>query len=232
MRILLVEDDTQLLKALRIFFTGELFVVDCVEDGEAAMRRMELYRDDYDTIVLDWKIPKVSGVDVCRTIRDRGITTPIIMLTAKSETDDKIEALRCGADDYLTKPFSPPELLARVRAVLRRPRISLPSMLSVGDLTLDPNSRQVRRGRLEIRLTTKEFMLLEFFMRNADRVLNREEIFAHAWDFTSNAMSNVVDVHIHSLRKKISDDGKLLETVPGVGYRLNGTRAIATEVVV
>jgi two-component system OmpR family response regulator len=222
MRILIVEDEEKLAKTLKKGLERNGYAVDYLTDGEAGQRRIEISHGEYDAAILDLMLPKKSGFDICREVRAKRITLPILVLTARDAIDDKVLALDSGADDYLIKPFSLEELLARIRALLRRPKESLGTRLEVGDLVLDAARREVRRGNDTIPLTLKEFELLQYLMRNQGKALSREDIFAHLWDFADNAMSNVIDVHMKNMRKKI-DGGrreKLLETVRGVGYRI------------
>lgn len=225
MRILIIEDDKQLAESLKEFLEKQGFSIDCVLDGETAEKRIGLYNDSYDMIILDRMLPgEKSGDDITRMIRAQNYGIPILMLTGKTGVDERIEGLDLGADDYLTKPFSPDELLARIRAILRRPKSRMQETLKAGDLTIDLHARRVFKRNREIPLTLKEFSLLEFLVRHRGEALSREEIFNHLWDFTSNAMSNVIDVHVHALRKKIwnGDNGsRIIETIPGIGYRLN-----------
>ncbi len=222
MRILIVEDEEKLALSLKKGLEKEGFAVDYIMDGEAGERRIIISHKDYDLIILDLMLPGKDGFQICRTVREQQINVPILVLTARDATDDKVAALDAGADDYLVKPFSFEELMARVRALLRRPEQTLPNELVVKDLKLDTTTRKVTRKGKEINLTLKEFNLLEYLMRNADQVLTREQILDHLWDFAFDSFSNVVDVHIKNLRKKI--DGthheKLLETIRGVGYRI------------
>jgi len=199
----------------------ESYAADYVLDGESGQNRIELAHDDYDIVIMDVMMPKKDGIEVCRNIRSKNIMIPVLMLTAKDSAEDIIKGLDAGADDYLTKPFSFEILLARLRAILRRPAASLPSELKVRDIILNPQNKQVRRGAKEVKLTLKEFGLLECLMRHPNHVLNREQILANVWDFSFDSFSNVVDVHMTNLRKKLKDDGKILETVRGVGYRIN-----------
>jgi len=191
-------------------------------DGESGERRIELGMHDYDLVILDIMLPKKDGVTVCKDWRKANITIPVLMLTAKDTTEDKITGLDCGADDYLIKPFSFDELTARVRALLRRPKEVLPVELKIRDIVLNTATRKATRAGQEIPLTLKEFMVLEYLMRHPDQVITRDELYDHAWDFAVNAFSNTVDVHIKNLRKKIDygNHEKLLETIRGVGYRL------------
>lgn len=223
MKILLIEDEQKLVRALSRGLKHFGYTVDAVSDGGEGLERAVLHSDDYDIIILDLMLPTMDGHKICREIRAKGITTPILVLTARVETDLKIELLKSGADDYLSKPFSLGELEARIQALLRRPKEQLPSVLSYGDLELNTTERRVKKGGKEIALTQKEFALLEYFLRNPDRVIERDELLNHLWDFNyTSFFSNAVDVHIKNLRKKI-DDAKsesILETVRGVGYRL------------
>ncbi|OGY98846.1 MAG: DNA-binding response regulator [Candidatus Liptonbacteria bacterium RIFCSPHIGHO2_01_FULL_57_28] len=222
MRILIVEDQEKLAKSLKKGLEQEGYAVDYVLDGEAAERRIEVGHKDYDLIVLDLMLPKKDGYEICRNMRAHGIATPVIVLTARGATEDKISALNIGADDYLVKPFSFKELLARINALLRRPEVFVPSELTVRDLQLNTATREVYRGGKNITLTLKEFSVLEYLIKNKGRVVNREELVDHVWDFNYDGFSNVVDVHIKNLRNKIDfeNDEKILETVRGVGYRI------------
>jgi two-component system OmpR family response regulator len=177
---------------------------------------------DYDAIVLDVMLPGISGFETCRRLREAGVWSPVLMLTARDAVEDRVAGLDTGADDYLVKPFSFAELLARLRALARRGEPERPCLLSVGDLTLDPATRAVRRGDEEIPLSAKEFALLETFMRRPGEVLSRLHLLEHAWDFAYDARSNVVDVYIRHLRRKIDEPfgRSSLETVRGAGYRL------------
>ena len=193
-------------------------------DGEAGQRRIETNYKDYDLIILDLMLPKRNGFEVCKNVRQADIVTPILILTARDAVEDKVYALDEGADDYLVKPFSFQELLARIRALLRRPEQVLPVELNIKDLNLNSSTRRVTRLNREIPLTLKEFGLLEYLMRHPNQVLTREQILDHLWDFAFDSFSNVVDVHIKNLRKKVDGEynEKLLETIRGVGYRIKG----------
>ncbi len=222
MRILVVEDNEKLAASLKKGLANNGFAADCIFDGETAERRIEVHREDYDLVVLDLMLPKKNGIDVCRSLREKNIMIPILMLTAKNTTEDKILGLNSGADDYLAKPFSHGELVARINALLRRPSQSLPRELKSGDVRLDLTSRKVYRNGEEIPLTLKEFMVLEYLMRHPNEVVTREQILSHAWDFAFESWSNVVEVHIKNLRQKVYPKGneKILETIRGIGYRL------------
>lgn len=224
MRILIVEDQEKLAKSIQKGLEQEGYAADYVLDGETAERRIEIAHKDYDLIILDLMLPKKDGFEVCNSIRQHGIMTPIIVLTARGAIDDKIIALNGGADDYLVKPFLFKELLARINAILRRPESYVPTELKVKDLVLNTATREVWKAGKKVQLTLKEFSVLEYLMRNMNRVVNREELVDHVWDFNYDGFSNVVDVHIKNLRNKIDNDSeeKLLETVRGVGYRIKG----------
>ena len=225
MRILIVEDEEKLAEATKKGLELKGFTVDWIAEGEKARTRMMLYRDEYDLVLLDLMLPGVDGATICKDVREEGVTTPIIVLTARDETDMKVDLLNLGADDYLAKPFSFDELVARINAVLRRPETALPAVLTVRDITLDPAKHTVTKGGKEISLTLKEFSLLEFFMRHPNEAVKRETVLDHVWSFDFPAFSNVLDVHMKNLRKKLDDYGEsdpLFETIRGIGYRLNG----------
>ncbi len=223
MRILIVEDEEKLATALKKGLEKEGYAADYIMDGEAGQRRIEINHRDYDLIILDLMLPKVTGFEIAQSVRKLGILTPILILTARDAIDDKVSALDAGADDYLVKPFSFEELFARVRALLRRPEQVLPLELKVKDLMLNVTTRKVYRQDKEIPLTLKEFGLLEYLMRHPNQVLTREQILDHLWDFAFDSFSNIVDVHMKNLRKKVDQDyhDKLLETIRGVGYKIN-----------
>ncbi len=225
MRILIVEDEAKLAEALKKGLEMKGFTVDWLDDSEKARTRIMLYRDEYDLILLDLMLPGVDGATICRDVRAEGVTTPIIILTARDETKNKIDLLNLGADDYIAKPFSFDEVVARMNAVLRRPTESLPTTLKVRDIELDPGKHTVMKGGKEIALTLKEFSLLEFFMRHPNEAVKREQVLDHVWSFDFPAFSNVLDVHMKNLRKKLDDSDSsdpLFETIRGIGYRLNG----------
>jgi two-component system OmpR family response regulator len=220
MRVLVVEDELRMASLIRRGLAGEGLAADVAAKGEDALWMAEAH--DYDAIVLDVMLPGLSGFETCRRLRENGVWAPVLMLTARDAVEDRVAGLDNGADDYLVKPFAFAELLARLRALARRGDRERPSVLSVGDLTLDPATREVRRGRAEIALAAKEFALLEIFMRRPGEVLSRLHLLEHAWDFAYDARSNVVDVHVRRLRQKIDEPfGRCsLETVRGAGYRL------------
>lgn len=220
MRILLVEDDVAIARSLKEGLEDEAYAVDVVHDGDEGYRTATA--DDYDVIILDVMLPEMNGYEVCRALRKDGNQTPILMLTARDAERDIVEGLDVGADDYLAKPFSFEVLLARLRALLRRPNEKLEEVLRVGDLTLDPSLKKVTRANQEISLTAKEYAVLEYLMRNAGKVLSKEQIISHVWDFDADVLPNNVELFIMFLRRKIDKpfDAKLIHTVPGFGYKL------------
>ena len=223
MRILILEDEEKLAQHLKTGLENEGFIAEYYLNGLEGESYINLNADIIDLVILDLMLPQKDGLAVCQSLRTENITIPVLMLTAKSTTEDKILGLNSGADDYLTKPFSFDELLARVRTLLRRPKKTLPTELRVGNLTLNTASRKVIYGNTEIVLTLKEFMLLEYFMRHPNQVLNREQILDSLWDVNFDSFSNIVDVHIKNLRKKLNyygENEEILETVRGLGYRL------------
>ena len=225
MRILIVEDEAKLAEALKKGLELKGFTVDWLADSEKARTRIMLYRDEYDLILLDLMLPGIDGATICRDVRAEGVTTPIIILTARDEIEQKVDLLNLGADDYIAKPFSFDEVVARMNAVLRRPSETLPTTLKVRDIELDPGKHIVKKGGEDVALTLKEFSLLEFFMRHPNEALKREQVLDHVWSFDFPAFSNVLDVHMKNLRKKLDDydtSDPLFETIRGIGYRLNG----------
>ncbi len=220
MRILLVEDNRRLNHSLQLSLTDEGYAVDPAYTGIEAEELAELA--PYDAIILDVMLPEKDGLEVCRELRNKRINTPVLMLTARDDIEDRVAGLDSGADDYLVKPFAIEELRARLRALLRRNADEKSPMLQVADLTLDPATHFVQRSGDEIDLTAKEYSLLEYFMRNPNRVITREMAESHIWSYDMMNTSNVVDVYIRRLRRKIDDPYpvKLFETVRGTGYRL------------
>jgi DNA-binding response OmpR family regulator len=202
----------------------ERYAVDMATDGDAAIALCQSAA--YDLIILDVMLPKRDGLSVCRILRDKGHTVPVLLLTVRDSTEDKVRGLDCGADDYLTKPFAFAELLARIRALLRRGAIPGSGPLKLADLELDPAAHRVWRGGTEIVLTGKEYALLEYLLRNVNRVLTRTAIIEHVWDIRYDSMTNIVDVHIRALRAKIDRpfSVSLIKTVRGVGYVLEAPR--------
>jgi two-component system copper resistance phosphate regulon response regulator CusR len=221
-KILIVEDDKTVGEFVQRGLEEHAYHADLVADGMEGLRLIS--GGTYDLVVLDLRLPGMSGVEVVRTLRDRGVTTPILVLTAQDAVDSKVQALRAGADDYVTKPFAFEELLARVEALSRRPKQLAPTVLRVADLEVDPALREVRRGGKRLDLTPKEYTVLEYLVRHAGRVMSRTLIAEYAWDYHFDPGTNIVDVVINRLRKKV-DHGfgkKLLHTVRGVGYVLKG----------
>lgn len=221
MRILIVEDDKKLAAFLKRGLEEEHYAVDVCGNGVEAVYYAQL--NPYDIIILDILLPGKDGFTVCKELREKSIFTPIIMLTAKDSIEDKVTGLSEGADDYITKPFSFEELLARIRALLRRSQDYKTKVLKVGDLELDPFKRSVTRGRKKIDLTGKEYALLEYLMRNKGRVVTQSMIIEHVWDMNYEGLSNIVNVYITRLRKKIDEDFeiKLIQTIRGHGYKID-----------
>ena len=220
MRALVVEDESKLAALIRRGLVEEGYAADVAGTGEDALWMAAATA--YDAIVLDVMLPGRSGIEVCRSLRESGIWAPILMLTARDGLDDRVSGLDSGADDYLCKPFSFAELLARLRALTRRGPVERPAVLEVGPLRLDPAARRVWRGDVEIGLSAKEFALLETFMRRPGDVLTRFDLLEHAWDLAYESRSNVIDVYIRYLRAKLDRPfgADSIETVRGVGYRL------------
>ncbi len=218
-RILIIEDDEAILRFLRRGLAYEGYQVDTAADGESGL---EIARDNPpDLVVLDWMLPGLDGLEVCRRLRSGG-PLPILMLTAKDNVSDRVQGLDAGADDYMVKPFSLDELLARIRALLRRAQPSRPKVLKFQDLSLDTGTRQALRGERVISLTAKEYELLELFMRHPRQVLTRDLIFDHVWDYDFGGESNIIEVYIRYLRQKLEseDEARLIHTVRGMGYVL------------
>jgi two-component system OmpR family response regulator len=220
MRVLIVEDELKMASLVRRGLTEEGHAADIAATGDDALWMADAH--PYDAIVLDVMLPGRNGFETCRELRKQGVWAPVLMLTARDSVDDRVAGLDAGADDYLTKPFSFAELLARLRALVRRGRVERPTVVVVGDLRLDPASRKVWRGEQEIHLSPKEFALLEAFMRRPGQALSRLQLLEHAWDFAYENRSNVIDVYVRYLREKIDRPFgvRSLETVRGVGYRL------------
>lgn len=223
MRILVVEDEIKMAGLLKRGLEEEGYAVDTATNGnEAVWLGTE---NPYDAIVLDLMLPDIDGFEVCRKLREAQRWAPVIMLTARDAVTDRVQGLDVGADDYLTKPFSFAELLARLRSLMRRGQNERPALLAVGDLEMDPAGRRVSRAGQPVELSAKEFSLLEFFMRHPDEVLSRTRILEHVWDFAFEGDSNVVDVYVRYLREKIDRPfgRESLTTVRGAGYRLGSS---------
>jgi two-component system, OmpR family, response regulator len=220
MRVLVVEDELKMAGLIRRGLLEEGHATDVASTGEDAIWMAQAH--PYDAIVLDVMLPRLSGFDTCRALRNAGVWSPVLMLTSRDAVEDRVAGLDAGADDYLTKPFSFAELLARLRALARRGGVERPVSLEVGELRLDPAARRAWRGEDEIALSPKEFALLETFMRRPGQVLTRLQLLEHAWDFAYENRSNVVDVYVRYLREKIDRPfgADSIETVRGIGYRL------------
>ncbi len=223
MRILIIEDDRKAARLLAKGLQEERFVVDTAYSGEEGDEMASV--NDYDVIVLDWLLPDKEGIVVCRDLRARGVSTPILMLTARDSLVDRVTGLNTGADDYLVKPFGFAELLARIHALLRRSEITRPVVFSVADLTLDPLSHRVTRGALPISLTPKEYAILEVLMRHTGEVVTRARLAERVWETEHDTLTNLVDVHVSHLRRKIDIAGvpPLIHTIRGRGYLLGLT---------
>jgi two-component system, OmpR family, response regulator len=225
MRILVVEDESKMAELLRRGLVEEGHAADVARTGDDALWMARAV--DYDAVVLDLMLPGLDGVEVCRRLREGGVWSPVLMLTARDAVEDRVAGLDAGADDYLPKPFSFAELLARLRALVRRGPVERPTVLEVGDLRLDPATHQVWRGESEIQVSPKELAVLETFMRHPGQVLSRYQLLEHAWDEGYERRSNVVDVYVRYLRDKVDRPfgRRSLETVRGAGYRLRADGA-------
>ena len=224
MRILIVEDEQEAAAVLARGLREHAFAVDTAADGQQALEQIGV--NDYDLIVLDVLLPRVSGFEVCRRVRSAGAAVPILMLTARGEPDERVAGLDAGADDYLPKPYHFPELLARVRALLRRGPALGPAVVTVEDMSIDTRARRVERAGREIVLTAKEYALLDYLARRPGEVVGRADIAEHVWDDSYDPMSNLIEVYIQRLRRKV-DDGhpvKLIQTRRGAGYVLTAAR--------
>ncbi len=221
MRILVVDDERRIAQAIKEGLEQESYAVDIEFDGEDGLNAA--LNEDYDLVMLDVMMPVMNGYEVCQKLRENGVKAPVLMLTAKDQDKDVIRGLDSGADDYLAKPFSFEVLLARVRALLRRPRNALPELLTVGNLSLDPAKKTVQRCGQNIKLSAKEYAILEYFMRNKGQILSKNNIMSHVWDFDSDILPNNIEVFITYLRAKIDkpfNEPPLIHTVRGFGYKL------------
>jgi heavy metal response regulator len=225
MRILIVEDEQRIAEFLRRGLSEEGHAVDVASDGEEALDWTAVA--EFDAIVLDVMLPVRNGIEVCRVLRERNVRTPVLMLTARDAVEDRVLGLDSGADDYLVKPFAFAELLARLRAITRREPTPLGAVLNVGDLALDTRTREATRQGQPIALTSKEYALLEYLMRHPEQVLTRTMIAEHVWNYEFDNATNIIDVHVRNLRRKIDDpfSSKLIQTVRGAGYRVS-TRSL------
>lgn len=222
MRILVVEDEFSLANNIKIGLEDEKFAVDILHDGKEAYEQASV--EEYDVIILDRMLPEMDGLSVCRELRKKKVFTPILILTARGSSEEKVEGLDAGADDYLAKPFSFNELLARIRSLIRR-STTHEIILKVGSLMIEPKTHVVKRQGKEIVLTGKEYSLLEFFMRHPSQVLTREQITSHVWDYSHESMSNTIEVLMRRLRNKIDrefpEEKQLLHTIRGLGYKIS-----------
>ncbi len=221
MHVLVVEDEIQIADFICQGLSEHGYAVDVAYDGNEVLEWTDVTQ--FDAIVLDVMLPKRDGIEVCQTLRKRGIRTPILMLTARDSIEDRVRGLDSGADDYLVKPFAFAELVARLRALSRREPLQVGVVLQVGDLTFDTTTREVKRGGMPIELTSKECSLLEFLMRNPNQTLTRTMIADHVWNYNFENATNVIDVHILNIRRKIDDPFplKLIQTIRGAGYRIS-----------
>lgn len=227
MKLLIVEDERKIARALKLGFEQERMTAELYEDGPSGLAAA--MADDYDAIILDRMLPGgMDGLEICAKLREEGIKTPILLLTAKGQIRDRVAGLNAGADDYLVKPFSFEELLARVRALLRRPGLAVSPLLEVANLTLDPVSKVVERAGKPIELSATEYALLEYLMRNENRVLSKATIINHVWDFDADVLPNTVEAYIGYLRTKIDrafkEETPLIQTVRGFGYKISGDK--------
>ncbi len=222
MRVLVVEDEHKIASSIKKGLEQEHYAVDVTYDGTSGYDLASA--EEYDLIILDLMLPDMNGIDICKKLRAQNIHTPILILTAKGQIQDKVEGLDSGADDYMTKPFSFEELLARIRALIRRPKDAVSTKLEARDLSLNTITYQVERNRQKIKLSGKEYALLEYLMRNTDRILSKEEIMNHVWDYDSDVLPNTIEVYIKNLRNKIDTPfpelTSLISTVRGFGYIL------------
>jgi two-component system copper resistance phosphate regulon response regulator CusR len=221
MRLLIIEDNQKMAGYIKQALERKSYAVDCAFEGTTG--EQQALFGQYDLIILDIMVPGKDGLAICRSLREEDVVTPILMLTAKGELDDKVEGLDCGADDYLSKPFELAELLARIRALLRRPTPKIPELLTAGDLCVNTTTYLAQKAGQQLSLTLKEYTVLECLLRNRGGVLTREQLLEHCWDDTFDSFSNIVDVYIKRLRKKLNDtDQRYIKTIRGVGYQFQG----------
>lgn len=222
MRVLIIEDEHRIANAIKKGLEQERFAADVCYNGTDGYDLA--ISEDYDLLILDLMLPGIDGLTICKELRNKQIHTPILILTAKGQIQDKVEGLDCGADDYLTKPFSFEELLARIRALLRRSKNAIDPILTVEDLKLDPKQFTVERAGVSIQLSNKEFSLLEYLMRHAHKILTKEKIISHVWNYDADILPNTIEVYIKNLRNKIDIPFKyrkpLIQTVRGFGYKI------------
>jgi len=220
MRILLVEDEMKLAHAMKRALELQKYAVDVVNNGKDGLDFA--IGEEFGLIILDVMLPEIDGIEICRRIREAGIHTPVMMLTARGQISDKVTGLDVGADDYMVKPFSFEELFARIRALVRRPAQTNDPVLRIRDLTLDPKTFTVKRNEEIIELSSKEFSLLEYLLRNKNTVLNKEQIISHVWDYDSDILPSTIEVHMKHLRDKVDVAGEdsLINTIRGRGYTI------------
>lgn len=222
MRILIIEDEYRIANAIKKGLQQESFAVDTAFNGNEGYGLASV--EDYDLIILDLMLPGIDGIEICKKLRNRGVHTPVLMLTAKSRVDDRVKGLNSGADDYLVKPFAFEELLARIRALIRRPKNKLDEILILNDLSVNTLTYEVKRSGIKIDLTKKEYALLEYLLRNAGRIISKAQIISHVWDYDADILPNTVEVYIGYLRNKIDKPFKnkkhIVHTIRGFGYRL------------
>lgn len=220
MKILLLEDDPDIVNSLLPALKEEGYITDAYSDGESGYNSSQI--NNYELIIIDYNLPKLNGREVIKKIRDTGLSIPIIMLTVRNGIEEKIDILTIGADDYLTKPFSLSELLARIKAILRRPQKWEGNILKIRDLELDPDKFLVLKNKKRIFLSSKEFSLLEYLLKNKGRVMSRQTIMEHVWDENADPFSNTIEVHIRNLRRKLEKDGcRLIFTISNRGYKID-----------
>lgn len=222
MRILVIEDEHKIANSIKKGLEQEAYAVDVAYDGDDGFDMASC--GSYDVIIIDWLLPGMDGVTVCRKLREQKVHTPVLILTAKGQVADRVNGLNSGADDYMVKPFAFEELLARLRALTRRPKETLGTVLSVSDLTLDPLSFEVNRDGKSIRLSHKEFSLLEYLMQHPNQIISKDQIIEHVWDYDADVLPNTVEVYIGYLRNKIDkpfpQNAPLIQTVRGFGYKI------------
>lgn len=226
MRILIIEDNADIRNLIKVGLEAESFIVDMAEDGEKGSYIART--NDYDLIILDYMMPKKLGPEVCAEIRKAGKKMPILLLSVQNEVADKVKLLRCGADDYMTKPFSFEELVARIRALLRRPHPMKEEVFEIGNVKLNSRTQEVSKGKTNVYLTKKEYSLLEFLLRHKGEVVSRGMIMEHVWDLDGNPFSNTIETHIFNIRKKIEQgkNGRLIHNIPGRGYKIAPPTAV------
>lgn len=218
MKILIIEDEEKLALSLKEGLEDMKNTVDYLIDGLEGLKRIEIAHEDYDVLILDWMLPGINGMEICKKMRHYDINLPVLMLTAKDSIENKISGLNGGADDYLTKPFSFDELIARLNALSRRPRIIIPKTIKINDIYLDIIQKEVKLKDELLDLTIKEFEILEYLMTHAGRNLSRDQIISHVWGYDYDPVGNVVDTHIKNLRRKLKNE-EIIQTIRGIGFQ-------------